>query len=144
VRTISGEAAIAEDLGALFARVTQRLIAGEQPLLHAHDLGMWDYVVLTELAGGPAPTQLALARAIGHDKTRLIGVLDRLEQAGLVSREPDPADRRARIVRLTRRGEARMRAARSDVRAMEDEFLSGLTAAERQTLLAVLPQLAGR
>jgi hypothetical protein len=40
---------------------------------------MWGYIALSRLARGPAETQLALATAIGHDKTRLIGVLGGLE-----------------------------------------------------------------
>src|SRR3954447_14100641 len=95
---------VREDLGALFTRVSRRLIAAERPLLAAHGLSMWGYVVLNHLAGGPAPTQLALAAAIGHDKTRLIGLLDELERAGLLTRAPHPADRRARTVHLTERG----------------------------------------
>jgi DNA-binding MarR family transcriptional regulator len=134
--------AMRDDLGALFARVTRRLIAAERPLLAARGLTMWGYVALTRLARGPAETQLALAAAIGHDKTRLIGVLDALEGDGLITREPDPGDRRARLVRITARGRERHAAALADIRAMEAELLAGLTDAERDTLLAVLPRLA--
>jgi DNA-binding MarR family transcriptional regulator len=126
----------------MFARVTRRLIAAERPLLDAHGLTMWGYVALNHLARGPAETQLALAAAIGHDKTRLIGVLDALEAGGLITREPDPDDRRARLVRITEEGVRRHGAAVADIRAMEEELLGGLAADERATLLAVLPRLA--
>ncbi len=126
----------------MFARVTRRLIAAERPLLDAHGLTMWGYVALNHLARGPAETQLALAVAIGHDKTRLIAVLDALEADGLITREPDPNDRRARLVRITAEGERRHGAAVADIRAMEEELLGGLAAEERATLLAVLPRLA--
>jgi DNA-binding MarR family transcriptional regulator len=131
-----------EDLGALFARVTRRLIESERPLLAAHGLTMWGYAALTHLARGPAETQLALAAAIGHDKTRLIGVLDALERDGLITREPDPGDRRAKLVRITPLGAERHAATVADIRVMEDELLTRLTAQERETLLAVLPRLA--
>jgi DNA-binding MarR family transcriptional regulator len=126
----------------MFARVTRRLIAAERPLLDAHGLTMWGYVALNHLARGPAETQLALAAAIGHDKTRLITVLDALEAGGLITREPDPNDRRARLVRITAEGVRRHGAAVADIRAMEEELLGGLTGDERATLLAVLPRLA--
>ena len=126
----------------MFARITRRLIDAERPLLDAHGLSMWGYVALTHLARGPAETQLALAAAIGHDKTRLIAVLDALEADGLITREPDPNDRRARLVRITPAGLARHAAAVADIRAMEDELLGGLGASDREALLAILPQLA--
>jgi DNA-binding MarR family transcriptional regulator len=132
-----------EDLGALFARVTRRLIAAERPLLDEHGLTMWEYVALSQLGSGPAESQLSLATAMGYDKTRLIRLLDGLVEAGLVERVPDPADRRARIVRLTPAGETRLRAVRADVRAMEEDLLAELPAAECRALLSALPRLAG-
>jgi DNA-binding MarR family transcriptional regulator len=131
-----------EDLGAMFARITRRLIDAERPLLDAHGLTMWGYVALTHLARGPAETQLALAAAIGHDKTRLIAVLDALEADDLITREPDPNDRRARLVRITPAGLARHAAAVADIRLMEDELLAGLGASDQEALLAILPRLA--
>lgn len=130
-----------EDLGALFTRITRRLIDAERPLLQAHGLSMWDYIALSQLARQPAGTQLALARAIRYDKTRLIGLLDELEHNGLITRTADPTDRRARIVTLTDAGEARLAAARADVRAMEDELLEDLGAAERTRLRRTLAGL---
>jgi DNA-binding MarR family transcriptional regulator len=130
-----------EDLGALFARITRRLIDAERPLLEAHGLSMWAYIALSHLARQPAGTQLALARAIRYDKTRLIGLLDELERDGLVTRTADPTDRRARIVTLTKAGKARHAAARADIRGMEDEFLEDLSAAERTRLRRTLASL---
>jgi DNA-binding MarR family transcriptional regulator len=131
-----------EDLGALSARVTRRLIGAERPLLAAHGLSMWAYIALSYLARQPAGTQLALAEGIRYDKTRLIGLLDELERDGLITRKPDPSDRRARTVNLTPAGKKRHAAAQADVRAMEDEFLGDLSATERDRLLRVLARLA--
>jgi DNA-binding MarR family transcriptional regulator len=132
---------VREDLGALFAKVTRRLIEAERPLLDAHGLTMWGYVALTRLARGPAETQLELAAAIGHDKTRLIGVLDALEADGLITREPAVGDRRARRVTITPAGRERHAAAVTDIRAMEDELLAVLEPGERAVLLASLARL---
>jgi DNA-binding MarR family transcriptional regulator len=131
-----------EDLGALFARITRRLIDAERPLLAAHGLSMWAYIVLSHLARRPAGTQLALAAAIRYDKTRLIGLLDELERDGLITRKPDPADRRARTVDLTAAGRTRHAAAQADVHAMEDEFLGDLSATDRDRLRRALARLA--
>jgi DNA-binding MarR family transcriptional regulator len=134
--------AVEDDLGALFSRVTRRLVEAERPLLAAHGLSMWGYVVLSRLAAAPAQTQLRLATAIGYDKTRLIALLDELETAGLVTRAPDPADRRARRIHITEQGRATHAAAVADIRAMEESVLAVLTAAERETLRSVLGRLA--
>ena len=44
---------VREDLGALFARITRRLIELERPILDAHGLSMWGYVALNRLAREP-------------------------------------------------------------------------------------------
>jgi DNA-binding MarR family transcriptional regulator len=129
------------DLGELFARAARRMMEAERPVLEAHGVSMWAYVALTLLARGSAPTQLALAEAMGYDKSRLIKILDGLEADGLISRRPDPADRRARVLELTAEGRARHAAIQADIRAIEDELLGTLSADERETLLAVLPRL---
>lgn len=133
-----------DDLGALFARITRRLVEAERPLLAGHGLSMWDYVALTCLVDAPSPTQLALAEQMRYDKTRLITLLDRLSDEGLIERRPDPADRRARIVELTAVGRARHTAARADIRRMESELLVALSGREQSALRAVLAQLADR
>jgi DNA-binding MarR family transcriptional regulator len=133
-----------DDLAAMFALITKRLTDAERPILSGHGLTMWQYIVLSQLERGPAPTQLALAAAIEHDKTRLIAVLDGLEADGLVNRRPDPTDRRARVVEITKAGRTRVAAARAQIRAMEDEVLAGLSARQRTSLLDLLPRLVGR
>ena len=130
-----------EDLGALFARITRRLLDAEQPLLEAHGLSMWAYIALSHLARRPAATQLVLAQAMRHDKTRLIGLLDELEGDGLITRTVDPTDRRARIVTLTEAGEARHAAARADIRAMEDELLKDVDPGDQTRLRDILAGL---
>jgi DNA-binding MarR family transcriptional regulator len=132
----------AEDLGALFARITRRLIDAERPLLTELGLSMWGYIALSHLAHAPAETQLALAQAISYDKTRLIGLLDELEADGLITRTPDPADRRARIISLTAAGAERHAAARRAIGKMEDDILAGVSAAERTRLRRTLSRLA--
>jgi DNA-binding MarR family transcriptional regulator len=131
-----------DDLGALLARATRRLLDAERPLLAARDLSMWGYVVLSHLAAAPAETQLSLARAIGYDKSRLIGLLDELEGAGLLIREPDPKDRRAKVISLTAAGKSRQERARRDIRAMERRLLAGVDAADVDLLRKLLASLS--
>jgi len=130
------------DLAALFSRITRQLIAEEAPILAKHDVSMWEYSVLYCLARRDAETQTALASAIGYDKTRLIRVLDALQDRDLIERRPDSTDRRAHIVRLTKAGTRRFTAVQSDIRRMEERALSQLSSSESSALRSTLNRLA--
>jgi DNA-binding MarR family transcriptional regulator len=95
-----------QDLAAMLHPLTRALVAAELPVLARHGVSMWGYVVLNALAAGPARTQAALAQAIGADKTRIIATLDELQEAGLITREPDPVDRRVRLLAISAAGRA--------------------------------------
>jgi DNA-binding MarR family transcriptional regulator len=129
------------ELAAAFDRLTRRAVAIELPVLAAHELTMWEYVVLSGLVRGPAQTQSRLAEAVGRDKTRLIPILDALEARGLLVRTPDPDDRRNKIVTLTDSGRALRAAVATAIRAAEEELLRPLDAAERRTFRALLGRL---
>jgi DNA-binding MarR family transcriptional regulator len=103
-----------------------------------------------------SPHDARALRAIGrHGPTRLgvvadhlriaprsaTDVVDRLESRGLVSRAPDPADRRAMTVSLTDRGVGVL--AQVDERRKEGaaDFFGALTPAQRHTLSSLLAKL---
>jgi DNA-binding MarR family transcriptional regulator len=100
-------------------------------------------VVLSALDDGPARTQAALAQAIGADKTRIIAVLDELQRDGLIAREPDPADRRARLLSITPAGHRTRRAVRTEIQANEDRMLASLPTADREAFLRSARALSG-
>jgi DNA-binding MarR family transcriptional regulator len=129
------------ELAAAFDRLTRRAVALELPVLAAHGLAMWEYVVLSGLIAGPAQTQARLAEAVGRDKTRLIPILDRLEARGLLRRTPDPADRRNKVVALTPDGGALRAAIAADIRLAEERLLTPLDDAERRTFRELLGRL---
>ncbi|MFD7161043.1 MarR family winged helix-turn-helix transcriptional regulator [Kribbella sp. NPDC059898] len=129
------------DLAAMLAPIVRELIAIELPILAAHDVSMWGYVVLNALDDTPVRTQAALAEAIGADKSRIIGTLDELQRSGLIERTPDPDDRRVRLLSITPSGRTIRRAVRKDIQAAELRVLDGLPAADRTTFLQLLQQL---
>jgi DNA-binding MarR family transcriptional regulator len=130
------------DLAAMIVPLGRALTAAELPVLERHDLTMWGYVVLLGLGNEPVYTQSALAKAIRADKTRIIGVLDELQQRGLIHREPDPADRRAHLVSLTPTGRTTRDNAQREIQEQEDRLLKHLTPADRQAFLRALQTLS--
>ncbi|MGA4992457.1 MarR family winged helix-turn-helix transcriptional regulator [Nonomuraea bangladeshensis] len=130
------------DLAAMLQPLLQSLIAAELPVLAKHDLSMWGYIVLGALDDSAVRTQAALAETIGADKTRIITTLDKLQADGLITRDPDPRDRRARILAITDEGRARRRAVRAEIQANEERLLARLPEADRQGFLRALQTLS--
>jgi DNA-binding MarR family transcriptional regulator len=130
------------DLAAMLHPVLRLLVAVELPILAEHDVSMWGYSVLTALDDGPVRTQATLAEAIGADKTRIIGTLEELQDAGLITRTPDPSDRRARLLSITDDGRRVRRAVRAQIRSEEKNLLARLAPAERTTFVRALQKLS--
>ena len=132
------------DLAALLHPLLRDLTAAELPILAAHDLGMWGYVVLNALDDSPVRTQAALAEAIGADKTRIIATLDELQDRGYIERRPDPADRRVRLLEITPAGRDLKDAVQAEIQRGEEHWLGELSAQERTAFLRALEKLSRR
>ncbi|MFF2086648.1 MarR family winged helix-turn-helix transcriptional regulator [Nocardia sp. NPDC058176] len=105
------------------------------------------YLVLVALASGEPPTQLALAKAVSLDRTVMTYLLDDLESHGLVTRRPDPRDRRARQVLITDTGRTRLAEVRRSLAAAEARLLADLDdhdAGQLRTLLSRVASTAQR
>ncbi|MBA5224978.1 winged helix-turn-helix transcriptional regulator [Streptomyces griseoaurantiacus] len=100
------------------------------------------YLILVALADGEPPSQLALARAVSLDRTVLTYLLDDLEDHELVSRRPDPRDRRARQVLLTDTGRTRLSEVRQKLAAAEADLLMDLDEHDNLQLRALLARVA--
>jgi DNA-binding MarR family transcriptional regulator len=129
------------DLAAMLVQLARQTVAAEQPVLAAHDLSMWGYIVLTALDHSAIRTQGALAELIGADKTRIIPTLDELQAQGYIERIPDPEDRRARLLAITKSGRSIKDAAQVDIQRGEERWLDQLSANDRSIFLGVLRQL---
>jgi len=129
------------DLAAMLVQLARQTVAAEQPVLAAHDLSMWGYILLTALDHSAIRTQGALAELIGADKTRIIPTLDELQGQGYIERIPDPEDRRARLLAITKSGRSIKDAAQADIQRGEERWLGQLSANDRSIFLGVLRQL---
>ncbi|MGW5149641.1 MarR family winged helix-turn-helix transcriptional regulator [Rhodococcus koreensis] len=130
------------DLAAMTTTLNRSLVAAELPVLAEHGLTMWGYVVLLALDEHPLRTQAALAETIGADKTRIIGVLDELQDRGLIDRQRDPADRRARLLSVTPDGHRVRDSAQAAIRRGEERLLARLPERDRAGFLAGLIALS--
>jgi DNA-binding MarR family transcriptional regulator len=88
---------------------------------------------------GEHPNQLALARFAGTDVKMASQVLRSLEQKGLIEREVDPADTRAKKLRVTRRGDELAPRAVAAVEGVDAAFFQPV---RRTDAIALLRRLA--
>jgi len=91
---------------------------------------------------GPA-SQQALADSLSLDPSNVVGLLNELEERGLITRRRDSADRRRHIVELSSRGEKELCDAYARLRRVDDDLLSPLSARERVTLYDLLVRAVG-
>jgi DNA-binding MarR family transcriptional regulator len=84
------------------------------------------YQVLVSAEREATGSQLALARRLGLDRTVMTYLIDDLVAAGLVERQVDPVDRRARVIKATAKGRRLLPRLDRRLAAVEDELLVAL------------------
>jgi len=96
---------------------------------------------LLHLIEPDAPLPMSrLAGVLQCDASNVTGLIDRLEQRGIVVRRPSPADRRVKVVQLTPTG-SRLRAQLLRRMTARPLPLSRLAAREHRTLVKLLERL---
>jgi DNA-binding MarR family transcriptional regulator len=103
---------------------------------------LYDYSILAILAEGDRETQATIADALNVDPSRLVAVLDSLEDRGLVVRQRDPQDRRRHVVSITAAGKGELERLRALVRGLEEEFFAPLEPEDRKAFHLLLLKLA--
>lgn len=99
----------------------------------------WRLLVGTLRSGGA--TQARLAEKLEIEPISVSRLIDRMEQAGWVRREPDALDRRVRRVVPTPRAQETFASIKAMARDVYEEALEGLSETERTALVASLNQI---
>jgi DNA-binding MarR family transcriptional regulator len=130
-------------MGQLLAAV-ERLRQTCAPQIAAHGIlhGDFDVLVTLRIFGEPyelSPTAIYRQRCLSSGG--LTKILHRLEQAGLVTRQSNPKDKRSQLIRLTAEGKSIVEAAMKDLAAVEKNILAGFKADEISLLSDLLERM---
>jgi DNA-binding MarR family transcriptional regulator len=99
------------------------------------------YGLLTVLATNPNSDQVALAHALGIDRTNVADVLRRLERRGVIKRTPSTRDRRMVLAKLTREGERLVESMHPAMARAQERLLQMLSKEEQEAFLTTLMRL---
>jgi len=124
------QSAVFADFAGTFAKAGETLTPGEFGLL-----------ILVERNSGLS--QMALARALGIDRSTLVPILNRLQARGLLVRRASPSDGRTHALGLTPAGEKALAKYARLVKAHEKRIASRLSATEARTLIELLEKVRG-
>ncbi|TVT19443.1 MarR family transcriptional regulator [Amycolatopsis acidiphila] len=130
------------DAGFLLARAGGKAIRAVNRALEPFGLRTRHFTVLMAAAEHGGLSQRELGDLLGIDPSAVVALVDDLQRAGLVRRDPHPEDRRTRLVVLTGVGEKTFDQATEVALKVEDEAFAPLDAGERATLIELLRRIA--
>lgn len=119
-----------DDFGWALGVILRRYLRAAEEIVEDVPGGPRGYRVIASATQHLATNQGAIAAQLGIDRTVLTYLIDDLEAAGLVARQPDPADRRSRRVVATEAGQALWRDRQDALGRAEAEILAVLGADE--------------
>lgn len=130
-----------EPIGLQVARTAKAMGRAFDEAMGAAGGSVSTWLIVLALKTGSTRTQAELAAAVGVQGPTMTYHLDSLERAGLVTRERDPANRRAHLVRLTAAGVAMFRQLREAAVAFDRRARTGLSGPEEAELRRLLDLL---
>lgn len=130
------------DTAFLLARANAQSLAAAHAALAGHGLRVRSYTVLALAVAEARLSQRDIAEYLRLDPSQVVALVDELQDRGLVAREPDPNDRRAKVVVATPAGRRLHADAAASAHAAERDILSVLGADEQAALRHLLHRLA--
>jgi len=132
---------VSKSIGFLLAKAYQRACALYKEKFGNYELTPQQFGLLRFLWEEDGITQVELSSRSQVDRTTIGGLIDRLEQSGLVERLPHPEDRRAYRISLTDAGKSLEKELSPLAEELHRAILEPLSSAEVQTLLTILQKL---
>lgn len=126
---------------ALARRFFQVCVTALAEALEGEDLTPLQYGVMAYVIGEPDIDQSGVAARLGIDRNNASLVVDQLEAKGLITRHVNGADRRAKLLRLTPRGQKLHARVFPRTFAGQQRILSVLAPKEREMLLDLLARV---
>ncbi len=102
-----------------------------------------DFVVLASLVDQDVFSQQELAERLEINRTIMVKLIDRLEDAGYVTRTRNPGNRRSYVLSLTDAGRGALDEMRQSITERDEQLTLMLTPAERERLNDLLRRLLG-
>lgn len=122
-------------LGSLGSSVTNERLRGQ-------GLKVRQYSLLSLVCEPQAPTQREISEFLVLDPSQVVSLVDDLEGRGMLKREPDPRDRRSKILVPTEKGRSVLALAEASVEKAADRLLGNLDGKERQRLQELLAKIS--
>jgi MarR family transcriptional regulator for hemolysin len=127
--------------GFLLKEVSRRYVNRFEVRAREISLTLAQAKALVRLEKNEGVSQARLAELAELEPMTMVRILDRMEAEGLLERQPDPADRRARCLYLT----VKARPILSEIWRLSDEIraelFAGVSKAEREQFMTVLERL---
>ena len=125
--------------GYALRRAANAMMAELGALLAGEGLRVSDATVLILAGDGARPTASHIGKALDIQRANMVPLLDRLEAAGLIAREP--IDRKSLAIVLTAAGEAKLARVRKIIARFETTLLDKVPEQHRDHLLPALDAL---
>ncbi|HYZ47632.1 MAG TPA: MarR family transcriptional regulator [Sphingomonas sp.] len=132
---------MSDTLGFLFADITRLMRRAFDERASTIGVTRNQWRMLTMLARHEGANQGRLAELLDVEPITLCRMVDRLAEAGLVERRPDPSDRRAWRIFLTDGARPILAELRSLAEILIEETLDGLTGPDRDLLMSLLERI---